>query len=819
MLLLPLPAQVQLVQPLSSLWERLYWSVEARGALIAVGIEALEPLPNFPALLPGPQNANDLLARYDATLVRYGSITAVATRTMRLYDPPRSPVALAEKLRDINPEPYWLLLLASLNPGQWQQLTGQPGLPLSALEARQRRWLESALPESASFRTREALTQDRRDFRLRLTRQLTILVGGDKEVGDAYFPTGLPASSEESVVTLPLREEAPLGDENEQFLGRRVVPGKSKPTDLDTRLPALQTPVLLEGVTSVGALVKRLAAATQLPLIADALLAKRSVRVLGKRALAGDVLAALCRGVNGGMRRLGSVYLLVEDLPSAAERRERANLDYQRFLAPQEQEVQQLSQLAAAARSRLIREGALGKIPRSVQDAPVALWALAERFDTEGRIPFAQLSAKLRTEVQALAVEQQERVERFGGVLPPVPTEAHAEQKLVLELLAPTAQATALVAELSAELLRSDEPPPEPQGALVIPETLKTRAWQVALPDDDSAQDALLSLAKRTKLTQLRIALRPGPVAEKRLAALARAAKTVGIGIVPVFSPFLAFSTTAPRERGAGGQTLEQWAAINATDEAPSSRLARALSHWDFVVPEALDLAGVVGYAARLAALPGVVGLGLEGVTPPGYPDAEVGDWALWIGGFALERRLAFVRAHQTDPADLISASPFNIESEPKERTELRELWEAEQRQRRDQALLRLHQALLAAKLPVPLSVRAGELGKSGHWQRWRGHVEPSIGERSPLVPDDAHPGLLHVSVIAYDVRVSGLGANLSALFDATAQFRSWLDLELQPAIRPTPDHPDHWDGFVIDVSDRSLAAALLVLEKAFGPA
>ncbi|WP_395089158.1 hypothetical protein [Armatimonas sp.] len=817
MLLLPLPALVQLVQPLSSLWERLHWSVEARGALIAVGIEAREPLPNFPVLLPGPQNATDLLARYDATLVRYGSISAVATRTMRVYDPPRSPVALAEKLRDINPEPYWLLLLASLNPGQWQQLTGPPGLLLSALETRQRRWLESALPESASFRTREALSLDPRDFRLRLTRQLTISVGG-KEVGDAYFPTGLAALSEESVVTLPLREGVQPGDEDEQFLGRRLAPGKSKPTDLDTRLPALQTSVLLEDVTSVGALVKRLAAVTQLPLMADALLAKRSVRVLGKRALAGDVLAALCRGVNGGMRRVGSVYLLVEDLPSAAARRERANLDYQRFLAPQEQEVQQLSQLAAAARSRLIREGALKKIPRSTQDAPEALWALAERFDTEERIPFAQLSATLRTEVQALAVEQQERVERFGGVLPPVPTEAHAEQKLVLELLAPAAQGAALVAELSAELLRSDEPLPEPQGPLVIPETLKTRAWQVALPEDDSAQDALLSLAKRTKLTQLRIVLRPHPLAEKRLAALARAAKTAGIGVVPVFSPFLAFSATTARERGAGGQTLEQWAAINATDETPSSRLARSLVRWDFVVPEALDLAGVVGFAARLAALPGVVGLGLEGVTPPGYPDAEVGDWALWIGGFALERRLAFVRAHQTDPADLISASPFNIESEPQERTELREIWEAEQRQRRDRALLRLHQALLAAKLPVPLSVRAGALGKSGHWQRWRGHVEPTTGERSPLVPEDAHPGLLHVSVIAYDVRVSGLGANLSALFDATAQFRSWLDLELQPALRPTPDHPDHWDGFVIDVSDRSLAVALLVLEKAFEP-
>ena len=164
--------------------------------------------------------------------------------------------------------------------------------------------------------------------------------------------------------------------------------------------------------------------------------------------------------------------------------------------------------------------------------------------------------------------------------------------------------------------------------------------------------------------------------------------------------------------------------------------------------------------------------------------------------------------------------SPFAV---GRSGAELFEVWQREQRQRRDQALARLHVALKAATLPVPLSVRAGSLGKSGHWQRWRGAVPSDdapfdilSGVRPPLVPDEAKPGLLHVSVLAYDARISGLGAQLDILFDPDARLRDWLDMELQPATRPTPDHPDHWDGFVVDVSDRPLTAALTLLEKAF---
>lgn len=810
-------------QSLAAQWERLYWSVEARGALLAVGIEALREQSWLPELPPGPVNAADLVARYEATLARCGGVTAVATRTMRLYDPPRNPTALAEKLRDINPEAHWLLLLASLSAGQWQALTSEAGLAIATLNPRQGRWLESALPETLAFRTHPGVPLDRPTFRLHLHRELEIRVLG-KDGSDTAQPTGLPPSPFETSQSIALRGDTTSAEDDELLLGRVLVPGKAKPTELSAELPALQATVLLEGVQNVGELLERLGRATGLELHVEPRLAERSVWTRGRSARAGDLILALCRAVNGGFRQVGPAYVLVEDLPSAAERRERANADYQRVLAPQEQETDQLSRLAAGARRRLSREKTLERIPRGPQDAPGALWALAERFETDGRVPFSQLTPGLRAEVQTIQERQRAALAFGGGTEPLPPVAATAQQSLVLELRLPNQQGVATVGVLDAEALRPDTDEPEPVGVPVIPITVATRAWQVALPADSTEQEALLALAKRLKVTQLRIPLWPDTERERRLAALAAAAKAQKIGVVPVLCPLQTFGPSTRLERNAQGLTLAEWAARYASEgtETPSERLARSLTPWGFVSPEALDTPRFVPLAARLAALPGVVGLGLDGLSVPGTPDAEVEDWALWIGGFSLERRLAFLRAHQLDPADLIPPSPFAVR-EPTERGELRKLWEKEQQLQRDSALAALHQALTAAKLPVPLSVRAGSLGKSGHWQRWQGRVEAdsvepdmTTGERPPLVPERARPGLLHISVLAYDSRVSGLGTELTALGDSDAQLRAWLDLELQPATRPTPGHPDRWDGFVLDLSDRPLATALKLLERVF---
>ncbi|MBB6051857.1 hypothetical protein [Armatimonas rosea] len=806
-------------QSLAAQWERLYWSVEARGPLIAVGTDTLLEQPSLPELPAGPLNAADLVARYDATLARCGGVTAVATRTMRLYDPPRNPTALAEKLRDINPEAYWVLLLASLSTGQWQELTSEAGLALRTLSPRQSHWLEGALPANLSFRTHPGATLDRRTFRLHLHRQLEIhVLGSDGK--DTALPSGLAPESFETSQSLALQEAATSDDD--QLLGKVRVPGREKASALDPAQPTLQPLVVLEGATTVGALLTRIGRATGLELYADPSVAGRTVWSRGRSARAGDVLQALCRGVNGCLRQVGPAYLLVEDLPSAAERRERANAEYQRVLAPQEQETGQLSPLAAGARRRLSRERALERIPRGPQDAPAALWELAEHFDTEGRVPFSRLTPGLQAEVRALHDRQRAATALEGGVEPVAPVAATAQQSLVLELRLPEGQGVATVGELDAEALRPDSAEPEPVGPVVVPETVATRAWQLALPETPQEQDALFALAKRLKVTQLRIALWPDPARETRFAALAAAAKAQKLGVVAVLCPLQAFDPSTPRERNALGLTLAEWTARFATDNTPSCRLARSLAPWGFVVPEALDTSRFVAFAARLSALPGVVGIGLDGLSAPGTPDAEVGDWALWIGGFAPERRLAFLRAHQADPADLIPASPFDLESETTEHRERRALWEAELRTRRALALTALQKALLGAKLPVPLSVRLGDLGKGGSWHALRA---PIVLKNAVLDPKDdlalrlvanIHVGLLHVSLLAYDARVSGLATDDAALNDPDAQLRSWLDIELQPATRPTPGHPDHWDGFVLDLADRPLADALNLLEKAF---
>ena len=445
--------------------------------------------------------------------------------------------------------------------------------------------------------------------------------------GSLYTPTGLPPLPTASL-SIALRESASAIEGDEALLGYRRVLGKNKPTDLAPSASSLDAMVSLEGCVTVKALIARLAQATRLSLFADAALAGKSVRVRGTKARAGDVLQALCRGVNGGMRQVGSVYLLVEDLPSTAERRERANADYQRFLLPQEQETQQLSQLAAAALRRLSRQGGLARVPRGRQDAPEPLWALAERFDTEAHIPFSQLSETLKREVLTRFEQQKAQVEEVGGLAIAVPAEATAEQKLVVELLAPDVQGVAEAVSFSVEPLLLEESPVEPIGPIVIPETLSIRAWQVQLPDNDMAQAALLALAKRGKINQLRVPFMSQPEAEVRLMALARAAKPIEIGVVPVLSPFMALTPSAPRERNAMGLTLKDWTAKFATDALPSSRLARGLAGWDFLVPEALDPTVFVALARRLMALPGITGLALDSVSVPGYPEAGVGDWS-----------------------------------------------------------------------------------------------------------------------------------------------------------------------------------------------
>lgn len=831
------PALIQTAPAPDSLaasWPSMAWSVSARGALIAVATEDVR-LPAGRTLPPAPRdgyNAAELLLAFDRTLARFPTITAVATQEMRFYDPPRTPTALAQALKDINPEPYALLLLASLTPEQRQQAGSPQGVALSALLERQRAWLSAIAPDGLTFQVPRATDrplepEDRASLRLRVRRTLEITASTNNPGDDTYTLTGLPALATTSR-RLALQDPPPEPDPEWEFLGRKRVPARLKPSELPLETAALQAPVSLTGARTVGELMARLASATKISLYASAPLAKKSLFLRGTSARAADVLGALCRCLNATLRRLSdereSIYLLVEDLPTAAARREQATRDYLKVQGPAEQERRQLTQLATSARRQLTRSHEGDLIPRSEQDAPEALWQLAERFDETGSLPIAELTPALRQEVREQYLGRRSLVDQLGGAVPVPPTKVKAQQSLTLELLLPTVSGVAQLPPLDPALLRPSPTPP-PLAPLGFPATCKIRALMLALPTSDSERASLLALAQSRGLTELRIPLPPGAESEKRLALLAAEAKKKGLGIVPVLSPLASLSGQEKWERDAEGRTFEAW------EQLPHEELSRAfpafsslvatLAPIGFIAPEAVDTAAFAKRLGRLAALPGVTGIGLEALAAPGYPGAEPEDWPLWTGGYDPSLRLAFVRQQGLDPADFVVPTPFgqllpNVLPE-----EAEELWKALLLQRRDSLVKRLTVALEKQALPVPLSVVASRLGQSGHWARWQGRFpseelqSDESGGRLPLVPKNARPGLLHVRGLTYRARLTALTSEQENKSDEAQRFRDWLDTELQAVLRPNPEHPDVWDGFVLDLTDRALAEALQTLEQA----
>lgn len=820
---------------LAASWPSLAWSVPERGALLAVATDEVR-LPAGRVLSPPPRggyNAADLLLTFDRTLARFPTITAVATPQMRLYEPPRVPVALAQALKDINPEPYALLLLASLTPLQRQQAGSPQGLALSQLTERQRAWITALAPETLTFQLplsadRTLEPEDRESLHLRVQRTLEITATASNPSESAYTLTGLPALPT-ATRTLALQDPLPEPDLEWEFLGRKRVPARLKPSELSLENPKLQVPVSLTGAQTVGELMARLTSATKLSLHASASLAQKTLSFRGTSARSADVLGALCRCLNATMRRLSDdkepLYLLVEDLPTAAARREQATRDYLKVQGPAEQERRQLTQLATAARRQLTRAHEGERIPRSEQDAPEALWRLAEKSDRTTTLPLTELTPALRQEASEQLRARRALVEQFGGATPLPPTQVSAQQSISLELLLPTVGGVARLTQLDPALLSTAPPASPPLAALMIPATCTIRAVMVALPTTDTQRDALLTLAQSRGLTELRFPLPPGEESEKQLALLAAAAQPKGIQIIPVLSPLAPLSEHDKQDRDAEGRTFTQWAQL------PHDELSRAFPAFDslvatlapvgFVAPEAVETAAFAKRLARLGALPGVTGIGLEGLAAPGYPGAEPEDWPLWTGGYDPGLRLDFVRQYGLDPADLVVPTPFGqrlSSVQPDPRTEL---WQTLLLQRRESLVKRLALALERQSLAVPVSVLASRLGQSGHWARWQGRFPTEelemddAGERLPLVSRTARPGLLHVRGLAYRTRLTVFSTDQESPTDEAGRFRDWLDTELQAVLRPNPEHPDVWDGFVLDLTDRTLTEALSAVEQA----
>ena len=337
-LLLATPALAQKTapqQPPQTLAEALkltYWNTEQRGPLLAVaparvGIKPVKGQYTPPPLPPeNGYNALEVSAYFNHQPFRAGGVTVVAPKTMRHFTRPTLP---PEQAVSLSREEAGMELMASLSAGQWKQLGSENGLGLNELSEKQKPYFVTLLPHKMTlhptYRPGEVITQPQQpqelnetqiqSARLRIARRLQlnyfiegknnhqISFGDDENAGQRFQ---LSASYSD-----------PDDNDNRDPLTARLypkVPNRLKPSDIDYAHIRLNARVVLSDLKTVGELLTRIGAATQLTFKADYRITNLDLYARGESARIGDVLQALSLGICGAFRKLDSnTYLLTED--------------------------------------------------------------------------------------------------------------------------------------------------------------------------------------------------------------------------------------------------------------------------------------------------------------------------------------------------------------------------------------------------------------------------------------------------------------------------------------------------------------------------
>ncbi|MES2464348.1 MAG: hypothetical protein V4671_27625, partial [Armatimonadota bacterium] len=336
-----------------------------------------------------------LTAYYDRKIVPVGSLTILAPTTMVVIGPPLGPPTPMGALEGADPLRY---LLATLTQDQWQGITSDGGLPVSALSPQQSFWLDAIVPASQTLVTwdanavrRRTLTpEERNQSRLRLSRDLLVSLmskDGAPSTGRGFRGLALNRGTPAAPVYMSTTDdnedaEKQTDAKDRKPVLRRVIPSVEKPGDIDLSSAGpggalFSRPVSLEpdadGNLTLGMLVKRVAKVTRLELYADGRVSPLPIAVLagsGATVRAGDLLRALCWGTTGTFRRVGSAeglaaYILTDDRVGIGSRIARI-VEWERAASILSDSVESNAQAA-------IKSANVGKLVKYASDDPFAL--------------------------------------------------------------------------------------------------------------------------------------------------------------------------------------------------------------------------------------------------------------------------------------------------------------------------------------------------------------------------------------------------------------------------------------------------------------
>lgn len=829
---------------LAAALDRLRWDPARDGVLLLVAPERIVP-PSFnlnfettlfelylegnvrpafrppPLPSPGPDGygVERLATHFQLRPARFGNVTTLA----RIERPDTESLAHLE-LDTVDYAGNVPKLLATFTTDQWLRAGSDPGIGVADFTDRQRRLWESALPASVQFdpkvgrppvrrRPNDAeflqaiadpsvadafqepiLTADQRaGLRLRARRYLDLTALSAHAPGEAAddssrrmsFSRPEPPSYETTVWLTDGPMVGFLRSIVTVQIGRvRVVP---KSSDLDP--VRLTSPVALAGVATVGALTARIGAASGIELVCDRAFERHRVFVRGDAAQAGALVAALCRALDGAVRRVGGLYLVTRDrvplarqkgLVEAVRRVRWAQTD-----AYVERSMGADDQHARIARSDPRR--LLGKAGN--EDLPESIWERALTERPAPTFPLADLPPAYQERARDLWNEMSDTVK--STELPPDRVEARVG--MVVELLWPEVEGVAHLARYNPDSFAVESTPP-----IVWNERLPVRGLSVALPVDDAGVQRLIDVALAQRITHLFVP--DGDPA--RLLRLTAAAT----------GKFVVWVTHAPLHGGVGvrdvspsGDTAREWAARREVRDRAKrlpgfGTLAERIAAADWITPESVDPNAVAARVRRLLAIPGVAGVALTDLDPPGYQQPSSGG-VRWAGSATIDARAAAIRKIGIDPADLLDEDE-DMRIVPLSEGNRSKIAAGNQA-RIDALYARLDAALRAAGLVEKIRHR----GDDG-WYAWSGAPE-RIG-----VDVDGFP------------RVGGEGVVLSwRALDLAPHGEPWLErvpsteaLRTRWAEGVSAESGDNtpYDGAILELESLPLDTALKLVDEAF---
>lgn len=665
----------------------LTWKVAERGPLMVVGSEKVL-LPqlaeriqkqNLPATPLPDASAKAIADLFDYRVEKVGTLHAFVPAKIKRFRGAPDLSTTAGAFLEQNELAQELGY--SLSKEQWARLGSANGLGMSDLTSDQQALFLELLPEPMRVRPTEPpvngpgyteLTLEQRaQIRLRIERQLQVSYLGPGSEMMVRFGDDPGRKKRTFDLEYLKGRKDPLYD-----LAAPLVPNKPKPGDLDFAAAQLDAHVPFAELTTVDALVDRLRQVTSVRVIlADPRMGKLSVQFWGESARAGDILQALCWSVGGTFRKVGigpeALYVFTDDLVGLGTRLTalqewrneasgmRLKLEDKRRHGLEKLDIPDMvktddpyglspQQLASIDKSRYTLQ--------SPQDRGLAVSSLPAGLQAH----VLQTLDKRPTHRFSRGNEEQEVVLRRDRVLI---NASYRMQFLVPGWGETDAQGLWSLASLAdnADALRYYknnplQPVPTELKPLHYPEAWKIRALSIR-PKDPAESRALAKLAKANGFNTLCVIVPTDVVKARPLIEAAQEEKLPVVVVTDVLqAPSNAIPPGAEPDISLLGETSDKFDERERRRNEflyPGTVFLGPAESMVYLAPTAATQKVVIERVAALTKIPGIAGLVLRSVTPPGYDRPAAGymsDRAML--GYTLENRTAFLAKENIDPID-----------------------------------------------------------------------------------------------------------------------------------------------------------------------